>query len=168
MAQQRRGAKVQRSAARPAPRRATSTLVHSAEHRLAVLTDIVKTANSILEPRRVIELIMAWILDTQGKADSVEQGFRRFLLYTAQSGLKEKIQFAENTAPFKEFTDPVVILDPVYSLNNVASRITEDERQQIVAAAQQSWEAAHFASAEGDAEVWKELFGPRFKIELAA
>jgi diguanylate cyclase (GGDEF)-like protein len=28
-------------------------------HRLAILTDIVKTANSILEPRKVIELIMA-------------------------------------------------------------------------------------------------------------
>jgi diguanylate cyclase (GGDEF)-like protein len=30
-------------------------------HRLAILTDIVKTANSILEPRKVIELIMARI-----------------------------------------------------------------------------------------------------------
>lgn len=62
----------------------------------------------------VIELIMAHLLDTQGADGTIEQKFRRFLLYIAQSGLKEKIQFAENKAPFKTFTDPVVILDPVY------------------------------------------------------
>jgi hypothetical protein len=116
----------------------------------------------------VIELIMAHILDTEGSAGSVEQRFRRFLLYIAQSGLQEKLQFPENVAPFGSFNDPVVILDPVYSLNNVASRITEAERVEIVAAAQSAWEAAHFASAEDDNEVWKELFGPRFRVEEAA
>jgi hypothetical protein len=116
----------------------------------------------------VIELIVAHILDTEGSAGSIEQRFRRILLYIAQSALKEKIQFAENVAPFGEFADPVVIIDPVYSLNNVASRITETERVAIVNAAQGAWEAAHFASAEDDSEVWKELFGPRFKIEEAA
>jgi tRNA nucleotidyltransferase (CCA-adding enzyme) len=116
----------------------------------------------------VIELIMAYILDKEGSAGSVEQRFRRFLLYIAQSGLKEKIQFPENVAPFGSFTDPVVILDPVCSQNNVASRITEAERIAIVEAAQSAWEAAHFASAEDDTEVWKELFGPRFRIEDAA
>lgn len=116
----------------------------------------------------VIELIMAHILDTEGGAGSVEQRFRRFLLYVAQSGLKEKLQFPENVAPFGSFNDPVVILDPVYSLNNVAGRITEAERVEIVAAAQSAWEAAHFASAEDDNEVWKELFGPRFRVEEAA
>lgn len=116
----------------------------------------------------VIELIVAYVLDTEGNAGSIEQRFRRILLNIAQSGLKEKIQFAENVAPFGTFTDPVVIIDPVYSLNNVASRITEAERVAIVSTAQNAWEAAHFASAEDDTEVWKELFGPRFKIEEPA
>jgi hypothetical protein len=116
----------------------------------------------------MIELIVAHILDTEGNSGSVEQRFRRFLLYIAQSGLKEKLQFPENIAPFGSFDDSVVILDPVYSLNNVASRITEAERAEIVTAAQSAWEAAHFASAEDDNEVWKELFGPRFRIEDAA
>jgi Second Messenger Oligonucleotide or Dinucleotide Synthetase domain len=116
----------------------------------------------------VIELIVARILDTEGSAGSVEQRFRRFLLYIAQSGLKETLQFPENVAPFGSFDDPVVILDPVNSLNNVASRITEAERKEIVAAAQSAWEAAHFASAENDNEVWKEIFGPRFTVEEAA
>lgn len=112
-----------------------------------------------------IELIMAHVLATQGKAGSIEQRFRNFLLYIAQSGLKEQISFPENTAPFGSFSDPVVILDPVYSLNNVTSRISETERKEIVTAAQDAWETANFASVENDNGVWKELFGPGFKVE---
>lgn len=112
-----------------------------------------------------IELIMAHVLATQGKAGNVEQRFRNFLLYIAQSSLKDQISFPENTAPFGSFSDPVVILDPVYSLNNVTSRISEAERKEIVAAAQEAWETANFASAENDNGVWKELFGPGFKVE---
>ncbi len=112
-----------------------------------------------------IELIMAHVLATQGKAGSIEQRFRNFLLYIAQSGLKEEIRFPENTAPFVSFSVPVVILDPVYSLNNVASRISEAERQEVVAAAQNAWETVNFASVEDDDAVWKEVFGPGFKVE---
>jgi diguanylate cyclase (GGDEF)-like protein len=42
-------------------RRRRSRAAASASKRLAILTDIVKTANSILEPKKVIELIMARI-----------------------------------------------------------------------------------------------------------
>lgn len=112
-----------------------------------------------------IELIMAHILATQGSSGSIEQRFRNFLLYIAQSGLKDEIRFPENTAPFAAFSDPVVILDPVYSLNNVTSRISETERKEIVAAAESAWETANYASAKDNNEVWKELFGPRFKTE---
>jgi tRNA nucleotidyltransferase (CCA-adding enzyme) len=112
-----------------------------------------------------IELIMAHILATQGSSGSIEQRFRNFLLYIAQSGLKDEISFPENAAPFATFSDPVVILDPVYSLNNVTSRISETERKEIIAAAEVAWETANYASAKDDNEVWKELFGPRFKTE---
>lgn len=112
-----------------------------------------------------IELIMAHVLATQGKDDSIEQRFRNFLLYIAQSGLKHQISFPENMAPFGIFSNPVVILDPVYSLNNVTSRISEAERQEIVEAAQDAWETANFASVENDNTVWKEIFGPGFKVD---
>ena len=112
-----------------------------------------------------IELIMANLLDSQGADGTIEQRFRNFLLYLAQSELKDEIRFPENVAPFGIFSDPVIILDPVYSQNNVASRISETERKEIVAAAGDAWEAANFASAENDNEVWKEIFGPRFKTE---
>ncbi len=114
-----------------------------------------------------IELIMAYLLDTRGKGGSIEQRFRDFLLYIAQSGLKEVISFPENTGVIPAFADAVVIIDPVASDNNVASRISEAERKEIVAAAQEAWETANFASAENDASVWKEIFGPQFRTEDA-
>jgi hypothetical protein len=58
-----------------------------------------------------------------------------------------------------------VIIDPVCSSNNVASRISEAERKTIVGAARDAWETANFASTENDDAVWKELFGPKFRTE---
>lgn len=116
----------------------------------------------------MIELIFAYLLDRDGPHGSIEQKFRNFLLYIAQSGLKEIISFPENGAFFRpQFDDPVVILDPVCTSNNVASRVTEEERLEIVAAAQEAWEVAYFASMEDDDEVWKEIFGPKFNTEDA-
>ena len=112
-----------------------------------------------------VELIAAYVLDKEGNGGTLEERFRRLLLYIAQSQLKNTIFFPENMLPLGKFTDPVVIIDPVNSDNNVASRITEAERKEIVSAAQQSWEAAHFASVEDDLEMWKQVFGSRFKVE---
>jgi tRNA nucleotidyltransferase (CCA-adding enzyme) len=116
----------------------------------------------------MVELVMAHLLDKNGSAGSIEQRFRDFLLYIAESGLKEVIRFPENGILVPTFKDPVVILDPVNSSNNVASRLTEAERIEIVDAARNSWEAAYHASESGEKEVWKEVFGARFKVEEAA
>jgi len=113
----------------------------------------------------MLELIMARLLDRDGKVAKLEQRLCDFFLYIAQSELKETISFAENTLPLGAFKNPVVIIDPVNSYNNVAARVEEAERISIVEKARESWEVAHFASAENDTEVWKELFGPRFKVE---
>lgn len=115
-----------------------------------------------------IELIMAHVLATNGKEGSIEKRFRDFLQYIAQSELKEVITFPENGTVTTIFSDPVVILDPVCNTNNVASRISEGERKEIVAAALNAWETAHFASTEDDLDLWKELFGPRFKVKEPA
>ena len=112
-----------------------------------------------------IELILAFILDQEGSSGSVEERFRRFLLYIAETELQQLVSFPENPIPLGNFSDPVVILDPICSTNNVAARITEDERAEIVKAADESWEIAHFASVENDHTEWKSLFGPSFKTE---
>lgn len=114
-----------------------------------------------------IELILAYILDKEGSDGLIEERFRRFLLYIAQSELKDTISFPENTLPLGSFCDKVVIIDPVCSANNTASRMSDSERQEIVEAAREAWETANFASAEDDNEVWKEIFGPGFKVEDA-
>jgi tRNA nucleotidyltransferase (CCA-adding enzyme) len=123
--------------------------------------------NSELKPLKsfVIELIMAHVLAKNGKDGSIEKRFRDFLLYIAQSELKEVIYFPENGLVTPRFSDPVVILDPVCNSNNVASRITEKERLEIVEAANDAWEVANHASIEDNIEIWKELFGPRFRVE---
>lgn len=112
-----------------------------------------------------IELIMAHVLAQNGKNGSIEKRFRDFLLYIAQSELKELISFPEHGLVVPKFSDPVVILDPVCKTNNVASRISNTERQDIVDAATEAWEIAHHASSENDIDIWKEIFGPRFKVE---
>jgi len=111
-----------------------------------------------------IELIFAHLQDTKGKPSSIQQRFLDFLLFIAQTELRTAISFPENGGVVDKFSDPVVIIDPVNGSNNTASRISEDERASIVAAALEAWEAAHFASAESDLAVWKELFGPKFKV----
>jgi len=112
-----------------------------------------------------VELIFAYLQDTHGKPTSIQQRFLDFLLFLAQSELRTAISFPENGGVVDKFHDPVVIVDPVNGSNNTASRITEDERSRIISAATEAWETAHFASSEDDLKVWKELFGPRFKIE---
>ena len=111
---------------------------------------------------------MAHVLAKNGKDGSIEKRFRDFLLYIAQSELKEVITFPENSTVSPTFTDSVVILDPVCNTNNVTSRISEVERKEIVTAAMEAWETANFASTEDDIEVWKELFGPRLKVKEGA
>jgi hypothetical protein len=112
----------------------------------------------------VIELLMAHVLAKNGKGGSIEMRFRNFLLYIAQSELKEVVTFPENGRTSQKFSDPVIILDPVCDSNNVAGRITEKERQEIVDAANHAWEIANYASVENDLEIWKEIFGPKFKV----
>lgn len=109
-----------------------------------------------------IELVLGHLVDRGKLAGTVERRFEEFLLYVAQSGLRQPITFPENGSAAHRFNDPVVIVDPASAANNVTARISEPERREIVEAARTSWEMAHFASAEDDDEVWKELFGPRF------
>lgn len=109
-----------------------------------------------------IELILGHLVDNGNLAGTLERRFEHFLLYIAQSGLRKAITFPENGTSASSFLAPVVIVDPASDKNNVTARITEVERQSIVAMAKESWEAAHFASIEDESDLWKDVFGPRF------
>lgn len=112
-----------------------------------------------------IELLFAYLQDRDGPCESIEQRLEDFFLYIAQSELKQLIRFPENKGVIADFQDPVIVVDPVNSSNNTTARITEAERTTIVSTALDGWETANFASTEDDPEVWKELFGPRFKTK---
>jgi tRNA nucleotidyltransferase (CCA-adding enzyme) len=124
-----------------------------------------------LDPLRsfLIELVLAHIQDVQGAAPSLEEGIQRFFLYVAQTKLLQPIAFPENGAKPKFPCDTVVVLDPVNASNNVALRLTDAERQEVVREAEQAWEritAASWCSAKGETiEHWKEVFGRSFVIE---
>lgn len=113
-----------------------------------------------------IELIIAYLQDRDGPTQNIEQRFREFLGFIAQSALNKRIDFPENSGkPQKYFSNPVVIIDPANHENNVASRITPEEKIQIVNIALQAWETANYASVEDDNDIWKEIFGNKFKIK---
>lgn len=112
-----------------------------------------------------VELLVAHVLQLQGTGFTIEQRFQRILAYIVRSGLKDVISFPENTKPLGEFAHPVVILDPVNSNNNVAARITVAERKEIIDAATKSYELSHLASVDDDTDMWKQVFGPRFRVE---
>ena len=116
-----------------------------------------------------IELIVAHIYDRDGAVTSLEDGLQRFFLFVAQTGLKTPITFPELGKAVSFPSAPVVILDPVNKDNNVAARLTDDERKEIVAGAEKAWstiEAASWKSGKGDTlDLWKEVMGRSFTID---
>lgn len=117
----------------------------------------------------MIELIVAHLSDRHGAMTTLEDGLQRFFLYVAQSGLKTPITFPELGKVTSFPSHPVVILDPVNKDNNVAMRLTDDDRKEIVAAAQTAWETIVTASCNGakgeTLDLWKEVMGRSFTID---
>ena len=110
---------------------------------------------------------MAHVLDTQGNGGSIEQRFRNFLLYIAQSGLKDPISFPENSLPLGDLLRSCGHSRPgLRAPNNVTSRTVGGRAQGDRCRSRGSLgELPTSHAAENDNEVWKEIFGPRFKTE---
>jgi tRNA nucleotidyltransferase (CCA-adding enzyme) len=117
----------------------------------------------------LIELIVAYLFDRDGTAKSLEEGLQRFYLYVAQSRLQEAITFPELGEVSSFPNDPVVVLDPVNKDNNVAARLTNAEREEIVNAAELAFstiETAVWKAGKGETlDLWKEVMGRSFTID---
>ena len=116
-----------------------------------------------------IELIVAHLQDTEGPIEALEEGITRFFLFIARTQLMTPISFAENGSKPEFPCDPVVILDPVNSDNNVTKRITVDEQKTIVTLALEAWEKLHSArwkmAKEQTIKCWRGVFGRSFTIK---
>jgi tRNA nucleotidyltransferase (CCA-adding enzyme) len=116
-----------------------------------------------------IELIAAHLYDKFGTAPSLEDGIKRFWKYLTQFQLKQNISFPENGKINNFPSDPVVILDPVNNTNNVTARLTNEERSEIVKAAQSAYETIETASWKDNKgetlDLWKQVFGRSFTID---
>lgn len=116
-----------------------------------------------------IELIVCYLLDKHGVAQRLEDAVNRFFLFLAQTAFKEIIYFPENGIVRNYPKDPVVVLDPVNSENNVTMRLTNEERMEIVETSSKAWNTISYAQQlqnKGDTiELWKEVLGRSFKIE---
>jgi hypothetical protein len=114
-----------------------------------------------------IELIVAYLQDTFGASESLEQGMLRFFLYVAQSELRDAITSGGRLTARPR--DRVVILDPANVENNVARRITDSQCSEIVSHSTAAWE--HLSEARNNSyktstlECWKDVFGRSFSIE---
>jgi hypothetical protein len=113
-----------------------------------------------------LELVLSSLVDRLGPASGVEEGLRRFFLFVARD-LDRGIAFG--SADPSAFAEPVVIVDPANVDNNVAARITREEHDAFVAAANEALVTITVAQGlPGKGETvtaWKELFGENFSID---
>jgi hypothetical protein len=113
-----------------------------------------------------LELLLAYLIDRDGPAPTLEEGLRRLFLFIMRD-LNRGIAFdGEDTS---RFADPVVILDPANADNNVAARIKLEEREALLAAAQMAYETLTWAQGlpyKGETvDAWKEVMGDNFSID---
>ncbi|MGH8574746.1 MAG: CBASS oligonucleotide cyclase, partial [Gammaproteobacteria bacterium] len=113
-----------------------------------------------------LELMLSYLVDRDKPATGLEESIRRLFLFIMRD-LGRGVAF-DGADPSK-FADPVVIVDPANSENNVAARIEVGERDALVAAAREAYETIMWAQGlPGKGETiaaWKELVGDNFSID---
>jgi len=113
-----------------------------------------------------LELILSHLVDRDSPAVGLEEGLRRFFRFVARD-LGQGVAF--DGADPSPLADAVVIVDPANAENNVAARITPDERDRLIEAAKDALVTitqAQGLPGRGETEsAWKELFGENFAID---
>ncbi|AOG03881.1 CBASS oligonucleotide cyclase [Bosea sp. RAC05] len=116
----------------------------------------------------MIELIMAHLADRGLDMSDYPTALRGFFDYIAQTGLTEKIVFADyyQSGTVGAFPHPMQIIDPVNAANNVSSLYTQRNVDLIVDAALEAGdaiEAALGAPTKGETvRYWQNVFGSSF------
>lgn len=115
-----------------------------------------------------VELLVAHVQDEMGPMSSVFHGLHRFFNYIADTQLRVTILFTENGAVTKLPEGSAVLLDPVNADNNVLAKITETQRDELVAESNVAWTTLWDARTELDeartVELWRTLLGRGFRL----
>lgn len=118
----------------------------------------------------MIELLWARLAATGASLVDYPTALENFFAYIIKSGLKERIFFTEHYTARKLPTDNtgvIEIFDPVNPDNNIAKNYEEADRQAIITAASEAFDAlceARYATTKGEAVAcWQDILGRGFK-----
>ena len=113
---------------------------------------------------------MAHLADSGKDFSNYIEAFKHFFLYLTSSELSQRIAFTDyySKSELPETTgDTIEIFDPVTPDNNVASDYSEQNRQTIIRAAEDDFDAliyAQRATTKAEAvECWQEILGTSFR-----
>ena len=116
----------------------------------------------------MIEMILAKLSDNGVDFSNYIEALQAFFTYIVKSNLEEKIIFEDyySAKEVNDFNDPVEIIDPVNSKNNVSKLYTRHQADLIVEAAMNAGDAidaAEFAPNKNlTIQYWRMVFGPSF------
>ncbi len=116
------------------------------------------------------EMLVSHLADTGISMADYPAALEAFFRYVVKSRLKQRISFTDYYPASKlpaATGKPIEIFDPVNEANNVAAEYSEQDRQRIVGAAEESLERlaeARFATTRGRAvDCWQDVLGSSFR-----
>jgi len=117
----------------------------------------------------MIEMILSHLADQGTEFVDYPEALQSFFTYIARSNMRERIVFPDYYKPSSvaAFTEPIQIIDPVNSSNNVSCLYTSAQADAIVDAALDAGDAIDAALAaptKGDTvRHWQRVFGSSFQ-----
>lgn len=116
-----------------------------------------------------IELLVAYLAETEGPTESLEHGCTRFFNHLSLNPMPEVTFDRDSYGDRLTNQVPAYIADPSNLENNVVGRLSSAEWEEIQSEATAAFEALAYAqciSRQGDTiDRWKAVFGPSFSIE---
>jgi tRNA nucleotidyltransferase (CCA-adding enzyme) len=118
----------------------------------------------------MVEMILAHLCDKGVDLSDYPEALQHFFTYIASSNLRERIVFGDYYDPQKAgpFKDPVQVIDPVNSKNNVAQLYTAENADAIVNVALDAGDAIDAAlrapTKQETVRYWQKVFGPSFQM----
>lgn len=118
----------------------------------------------------MIELVLSRLCDEGCEFADYPEALQGFFTYVADTALRERIVFSDYYSPatVSAVSEPIQLVDPVNSKNNVARLYTELHAEEIADAALDAGDAIdaalHAPTKQETLRYWKKVFGPSFQV----